>query len=63
MGGGYDRVGAHMGILGDKAADVVAKNAAEKVKALEDYEKWMSGGGYTAVGEEEWVSERDGNAG
>ena len=46
MGGGYDRVGAHMGILGDKAADVVAKNAAEKVKTLADHEKWISEGVY-----------------
>ena len=39
-----------MGILGNEAADVLAKNAAEGVP-VEDHEKWMSGGGYPAVGE------------
>ena len=34
-----------MGILGNEAADVVAKKAAEGVRSLEDNEKWMSGGG------------------
>ena len=39
-----------MGILGNEAADVGAKNAAGEVRTLEDHEKWMSGGGYTSVG-------------
>ena len=34
-----------MGILGNEAADVVAKNAAEKVRSMENHEKWLSGGG------------------
>ena len=34
-----------LGILGNEAADVVAKQAAEGVKSLEDHEMWMSGGG------------------
>ena len=34
---------AHMGILGNEAAGVVAKKAAEKVRTLEDDEKWISG--------------------
>ena len=33
-----------MGILGNEAADVLAKQAAERVP-LDDHEKWMSGGG------------------
>ena len=33
---------AHMGILGNEAADVVAKNAAERVRFLGGFEKWMS---------------------
>ena len=41
-----------MGILGNDAADVLAKNAAEGVP-LDDHDKWMSGGGYKAVGEAE----------
>ena len=41
-----------MGILGNEAADVLAKNAAEGVP-LDDHDKWMSGGGYKAVGEAE----------
>ena len=32
-------VKAHMGILGNKAVDVMAKSAAEKVRSLEDHEK------------------------
>ena len=35
---------AHMGILGNEAADVLAKQAAEGVP-LDDHEQWMSGGG------------------
>ena len=34
-----------MGILGNEAANVVAKKTAEGVRSLEDHEKWMSGGG------------------
>ena len=34
-------VNAHMGILGNEAADVLAKNAAEGVP-MDDHEKWMS---------------------
>ena len=33
-----------MGIIGNEAADVLVKNAAERVP-LDDHEKWMSGGG------------------
>ena len=33
-----------MGILGNEAADVLAKNAAEGLPP-DDHEKWMSGGG------------------
>ena len=36
-------VKAHMGILRNEAADVLAKNAAEGVPP-NDLEKWMSGG-------------------
>ena len=32
-------VKAHMDILGNEAADAVAKKAAEEVGSLEDYEK------------------------
>ena len=44
-----------MGILGNEAADVVAKQAAEGVPA-DDHKKWMSG--HPAVGQaaEEEVS-------
>ena len=43
---------AHMGILGNQAADVVAKNAVEGV--LPDYNgQWMSGGGDKTVGKAE----------
>ena len=48
-GGGEVKMGwvkAHMNILGNEAADVVAKNAAERARSLEDHEKWISGGGY-----------------
>ena len=37
-------VKAHMGILGNEVADVLAKQAAEGVSP-DDHEKWMSGGG------------------
>ena len=37
-------VKAHMDILGNETADVLAKNAAEGVP-LDYHEKWMSGGG------------------
>ena len=45
--GGEVKIGwmkAHMDILGNEAADVLAENAAEGVP-LDDHEKWMSGGG------------------
>ena len=42
-------VTSHIGILGNEAADAVAKKAAEGVR-LDDHEKWMTGG-YKAVGE------------
>ena len=45
-------VKAHMSILGNEAADVLAKDAAEGVP-LDDHEKWMSGGGYKTVGKAE----------
>ena len=34
-----------MGILRNEAANVIVKSAAEKVRSLENNEKWMSGGG------------------
>ena len=45
-------VKSHIGTLGNEAADVCAKQAAESVP-LDDHEKWMSGGGDPAVGEAE----------
>ena len=38
-------VKAHMVILGNEAANVLAKNAAEGVPP-DDHDKWMSGGGH-----------------
>ena len=46
-GGGEVKIGwvkAHMGILRNEAADMLAKNAAEGVP-LDDQNKWMTGGG------------------
>ena len=37
-------VKAHMGILGNEAADVLAKRASERVP-VDDHEKWITGGG------------------
>ena len=37
-------VKSHIGILGNEAADVMAKKAAEEVP-LDDHEQWISGGG------------------
>ena len=53
-------VKAHMGILGNEAAQVVAKRAAEEVRSLEDHEKWISGGGHKAVGQTEKEGEHRG---
>ena len=46
------KISLHIGILGNEVADVCAKQAAESVP-LDDYKKWMSGGGDPAVGEAE----------
>src|SRR5258706_16434410 len=46
--GGDVKIGwikAYIGILGNEAADVVAKRAAEVVRNLVDNEKWVSGRG------------------
>lgn len=37
-------VKTHMGILGHEAADAVDKNTAERVRSLEDHQKWIFGG-------------------
>ena len=42
-----------MGILGNEAADAVAKKAAEGLRTLEDHEKWMSWGGVR-----QWAKQR-----
>ena len=44
-------VKAHMGILSNEAADIVAKKAAEGVRSLENHGKWMSGGG-SSIGQD-----------
>ena len=41
---------AHMGMLGNEAADVLPKNAAEGVPP-DNHEKWVSGGGDKTMGE------------
>ena len=46
-------VKAHMGILGNEAADVMVKKAAEVVP-LGDNEKWMFGGGIR-----QWTRQRN----
>ena len=45
-------VKAHMGILENETADVLAKQAAEGVSP-DDHEKWMSGGGIR-----QWAKQR-----
>ena len=46
-------VKVHIGVLGNEAANVVAKQAAGSVKDLEEHEKWMSGG---CIGQ--WTKQR-----
>ena len=46
-------VKAQMGILGNEAADVLAKKAVEEVP-LDDHDRWMSGGG----GIRQWAKQR-----
>ena len=54
-GGGEVKIGwvkAHMNILGNEAADVLAKHATEGVPS-DDHEKWMSGAGIR-----QWAKQR-----
>ena len=65
--GGEVKIGwvkAHLGILRNEAADVIVKSAAEKVRSLENNEKWMSEGGirqWTRQRKREYLEE-DGEA-